>query len=308
MRLERVERRFAYLGISGIVFYLGTTEKKRRSFSFSKMTSQIFRYEFVCHQVTDTKEVIKSWCESVANKWAFQLEQGAEAGKLHYQGFVGLKKKQRKVELIKTLPEAINETSFRPVGDENAIVKYVTKCDTRVEGPWTSENMKDKVPAKRKWADEDVEEDEENWMAVELRPWQEKVWELLQTRDNRTIHWVYNPVGNEGKSFFTKWASIMHGVLGLTFGKASDLKYLVSKFKKRAYIFDLARNATVEMAEIYNALEDVKNGNFISTKYEVCQVTMKCPSIVVFSNHKPDLSALSNDRWKVWSIVDDNLV
>lgn len=274
------------------------------------MTSQIFRYSFTCHQLE--KDMVQSWCEAHGKTWAFQLEVGELTGKPHFQGFIGLKKKLRKLELVKTLPGEINEMAFQPCGDEDATIRYVTKCNTRVDGPWTCDSLKDKVPKKRKWGDISQEKIDAKMKEFEdgvLKPWQASVWALMQQEDSRIVHWVYQAEGNAGKTWFAKWAWRKHGVVCITFGKAADLYYLVSKIRCNGYNFDLARNATVAMEEIYSAIETVKNGLFVSTKYETQLVDLVIePSIVVFSNHKPDLTALSRDRWRLWTIVDDELM
>lgn len=93
-----------------------------------------------------------------------------------------------------------------------------------------------------------------------------------------------------------------HNVLTLTFGDAKDLLNLV--FKKQGlptYMFDLSRTkgGKTSMSDIYQALESVKNGYFINTKYETGVACYAIPHVIVFSNHAPDMSALSLDRWHI---------
>ena len=69
------------------------------------------------------------------------------------------------------------------------------------------------------------------------------------------------------------------------------------------YIFDISRTVpTGSMNEIYMALESVKNGYFVNTKYDTGVCCMEIPHVIVFSNHLPKLSALSGDRWKIHNL------
>ena len=55
----------------------------------------------------------------------------------------------------------------------------------------------------------------------------------------------------------------------------------------------------------HNALEDLKSGNFNSSKYNTVQVTgYKYPHIIVFRNELPDLTKLSTDRYLIAEIID----
>lgn len=57
----------------------------------------------------------------------------------------------------------------------------------------------------------------------------------------------------------------------------------------------------------YEILEDVKKGIFLSTKYECKMKTFKPPMMVIFMNHFPDISKLSEDRFDICFKTDDPL-
>ena len=69
-------------------------------------------------------------------KYAFQIEKGPETGKLHFQGFISLNKKKRAKQIGQSLNSQAYGIQFFPAYDENALIKYSTKADTRVQGPW----------------------------------------------------------------------------------------------------------------------------------------------------------------------------
>ncbi len=120
--------------------------------------------------------------------------------------------------------------------------------------------------------------------------------------DPRKIYWYHDEKGGAGKSSFAKYLWWNHGHLTLTFADAKDLLNLVYKKQGlRAYLFDLSRTkgGKSSMSDIYQALESVKNGYFVNAKYETGVACYAIPHVVVFSNHLPDMSALSADRWVI---------
>lgn len=247
--------------------------------------------------------IIAAFCAVSVKKYVFQLERGLEAKKLHYQCFVQLEVKKRPKELEKLLfAELEDHKSVKNVGAQlasqagkNQLLKYCMKTDaTKVAGPWASQQVY-----------------MGQGLLTTLRPWQEelKTSILADCTDDRKITWVYDPKGGAGKSAFAKYMAYHHSIPKFTFAAARDLLYLVSKFpNKPAYIFDLSRTkpASVSMSEIYQALEDIKNGHFISTKYECEMVLMQSPHVIVFANCLPEFEKLSADKWDVRKFGEPN--
>jgi hypothetical protein len=64
-------------------------------------------------------------------------------------------------------------------------------------------------------------------------------------------------------------------------------------------IYDLARTYADNIEHIYTTIENLKNGVYLSTKYESGQRIYKVPTIVILANFKPDTSKLSGDRWNI---------
>ena len=58
----------------------------------------------------------------------------------------------------------------------------------------------------------------------------------------------------------------------------------------------------------YSILEILKDGSAVSVKYNSLIVNFKVPNIVViFSNHMPDTSKLSEDRLQIYSVSKQEL-
>lgn len=238
--------------------------------------------------------LLKSFCTTQAKKWVFQLEKGAQTGKLHFQGYLNLKKKSRKSPLLSAISNhldlsvrAVTVSPSSAVG-RAALCEYAMKPETRVDGPW---------------ADRPI------YLGQDLfktpRPWQKEVITMLcngASPHPRKIYWYYDPVGSAGKSMLSKYLYFHHKILTLGYSDAGNLLNLVFKNQGLpAYLFDLSRTkgGKTSMSDIYQALESIKNGFFINTKYETGVACFLTPHVVVFSNELPKMDALSSDRWVI---------
>lgn len=85
-------------------------------------------------------------------------------------------------------------------------------------------------------------------------------------------------------------------------GKAADIKGALAdmveagKTIPNILIWDIPR--TLENFVSYQALEEVKNGLFFSGKFHGTQVAYNPRHVVVFANFAPDMTKMSEDRWK----------
>lgn len=52
----------------------------------------------------------------------------------------------------------------------------------------------------------------------------------------------------------------------------------------------------------FTAIEELKNGTFISTKYNTKRMRGPSPHVVIFANFEPDYTVLSKDRWIIGEI------
>jgi hypothetical protein len=140
-----------------------------------------------------------------------------------------------------------------------------------------------------------------------LYDWQKDIISIIQQEpDDRTIHWFWEKVGCSGKSTFCKYLAVKHNAL-IVSSKASDMKYMIVKFEEQygvypeIIIMDIARSKDTCNID-YEGIEEVKNGLFMSSKYECCQVIMNCPHIICFANDSPNRGDMSKDRWHVVNI------
>ena len=80
-----------------------------------------------------------------------------------------------------------------------------------------------------------------------------------------------------------------------TAGKVDDLKYV---------LMDLSRSDFNSVN--YGAIEQIKNGDFDTCKYNNINVCFAPPFFAIFTNFKLDWFSLSLDRWSLLKINKDN--
>jgi len=137
-------------------------------------------------------------------------------------------------------------------------------------------------------------------MEGDYRPYQQQLAdELNSPPDSRKIHFIVDPVGNTGKSWFIKKFLLEHPneVQILSIGKRDDLAHTIDPSKK-FFLFDLPRSGSEFMQ--YTILEQLKDRFIFSPKYQSrTKILEHLPHVVVFMNERPDMNKLSMDRYKI---------
>lgn len=225
---------------------------------------------------------------NICDQYTFQLERGA-SGNEHFQGVM----KFLNARSFNTVKDLLPKAHFEPCRRWEDAVKYCSKSETRILGPWTKNTRIRSLPR----------------VISELRNWQKNFLNIVMNDDSdRHIHWVVDIVGNVGKTALAKYLCVKHNAIYLT-GKSADVKYAITEHLEKndvnLIIFDFARSQ--ENFVSYQAIEEVKNGIFFNTKYESKMVMFDSPKIIIFANFEPDLHALSRDRWRTYSIRDDDI-
>jgi hypothetical protein len=226
----------------------------------------------------------------ICKEFCFQEETG-ENGTKHLQGCFLLKKKMRWTEF--GLPKKIH---WEKIINWKSAVAYCSKDDTR-----TGEVYTQGLPKKLK-------------IIKVLRTWQQDVCNIIKEEpDDRTIHWVYDKTGCMGKTVFSKYLYAKTDAVIATGGGNKDIACMLALLQKNGrdlndkttFIFNFPRSTE---GISYKALESVKDGLMTSTKYETTTLVFNCPHVICFSNELPIMDKLSEDRWSIWTILDDKLV
>ena len=133
-----------------------------------------------------------------------------------------------------------------------------------------------------------------------LRDWQSELnTKLNGPVDEREIIFVVDAQGNKGKSWFFRYYEQNHedNCQIILPGKKLDMAHVLHP-GKRVYLFDCPRSKQGEFIQ-YDFLEEVKNGNVFSGKYESKNKRFDVPHVVVAMNEMPDMEKLSSDRYNI---------
>lgn len=257
-------------------------------------------YDFTLFDDIESSTV-KLHLKQLAKKYCFQREKGEETGKLHYQGRLSLKCKKRESELINELKKYWQKFHISITSKANRDNDfYVSKEDTRIEGPFTD---KDEEP---EYIPKDVRK-----MANQLRPWQQKIVDMSLIEDDRAIDIIYDPNGNIGKTALCKYMDLLLGTLVLPF--VNDFKDIMRMAydagPKTAYMIDMPRAICKErLYQLFSGIEALKGGYSYDDRYTFRRRWSDRPRIFVFTNSKPDLTLLSRDMWHMWTVENYDLI
>lgn len=228
-------------------------------------------------------------------KYCFQLEKGSKNGYEHYQGRICLKARQRKKQVIDMMRIAFpnaNGLHVSPTSNANkGNYFYVTKSDTRMDGPWMDTDKLVQEPYDK---------------PVTLRDWQVRLKDLMlkleEERNDRNIVVFVNPQGKEGKSWFAGYAwNILNWIeLHSTCPSAEDIIQmahgLCEPLGRYIFLVDIPKGTAIKhWFNIAQALEKLKQGRLYDKRYKGSVKPIQKPQIVVFCNQAPPENCMSDD-------------
>jgi len=147
-----------------------------------------------------------------------------------------------------------------------------------------------------------------------LYKFQEQLLDLTNVEGTGKVIWVYDPVGQTGKTSFVRYMNIKYDVPFSYGGKCTDIinlafnnaEYLQST-EKPVFIFNFGRSTDITKIS-YNAIEQLSDGAISNTKYEAQCLVFNKPNIIVMSNELPLSSMLTKSRWITYEIKNNELV
>ena len=157
----------------------------------------------------------------------------------------------------------------------------------------------------------------EDFSETQLKPWQQLLMNIIEVPSYREVIWVIGKKGNEGKSWFQDYLESWFG-----FNRVSRVDFRIKHtnmcnvLKKKPltsvdmFLFNDGRSVTEdENSDHYRILENIKDGQATTSKYNNDVIKFKKPNtVIVFSNTMPDYGNLSMDRWKAFRIKNNELV
>lgn len=252
-----------------------------------KKISQRMHWHFTLnnYQMEDI-DVLDALFRQICTDWAFQEEIGKKEKTPHLQGAIRLKKSMRYTEFSPNKRIHWEAQRYSHM--------YALKEDTRKPGGIQRYGGTYKPQTPLKLISESS-----------LYDWQEELLNVIKSdcEDDRKVHWYWETNGNVGKSAFTKLAVVKYNCIPAISGKYADIINLVFKQdmdKCRCIIFDIPRNNGNSVS--YSAIESIKNGLIVNTKYETGYKTFNAPHVIVFSNSPPEEHKLSADKWSIKNI------
>lgn len=262
-------------------------------------------WDFRISADSTNREDITKQMKQIAKKYCFQLEKGAETGYEHFQGRLSLIKKHRKSELLQMFKEMPVPNYLEPTVNATALTGdmfYVTKHETRIDGPWDERVVEQYIP--RQYRN----------LLGKLYPYQQQIYDTASNFNTRTINMIYCTKGNQGKSTVAALCELFGK--GVDLPPVNDAEKLIQSLcdiceaknmRDPSPVFvDLPRAMNKERLNgIYTAIEQIKKGKLYDTRYRYKDYWIDSPQIWVFSNIEPDLSMLSLDRWRIWTINDN---
>lgn len=135
--------------------------------------------------------------------------------------------------------------------------------------------------------------------------WQRDLVGDLDTEpDDRSITFVVDPLGNNGKSWMCRYlkAKYPEKTQYLRIGKRDDLAHALDT-RKSIFLFDIPRRGMEYLQ--YVVLESIKDGQVFSPKYDSGTKEFEPSHVIVFSNEEPDMLALTNDRYNIIRISEN---
>ncbi|AYP28945.1 MAG: replication-associated protein [Cressdnaviricota sp.] len=241
----------------------------------------------------------KEFCK----KWAFQTEEAPTTGWLHQQCRISLHKKTTESCVVKLLTAKDVEGFHVTPTSSNACKGapfYVMKDETRIEGPWTDKDI-EPIPSTRT----SRKLDEEG-----LLPWQNQLMLEATGYNDRQIHCVIDKEGDHGKGALCKWCYV-HGYACLVppFNSPGDLiQFVNSRPVSELYMIDMPRAMPKKyLNDLYTGIETLKDGYIYDKRYRGQFKLIDEPNIIVFTNTPPKRGYLTANRWKMWTIRDNEL-
>ena len=242
----------------------------------------------------------------------FQEEQGKKTARRHHQGRFVLKGsrlgKKRLLEIFSELGDVKNLT-FEPEILYDS-TKYCTKSETRISGPYFVGTDAYKTKSQPK--------------EVTLRMWQKQLLKEIEKinktdQRDRAVIWVQDIDGGAGKSTFLKHMSFGQEnlkVKKLPLDKPDRTRMAICKIVQKkdvdvfAFDFTRTRGKETSVEDLFEVVEEIKNGHVVSVMYgNPMEVGFTSPIVIIFTNEKLNSyrKYLSDDRWHPFSIQDNTL-
>lgn len=251
-----------------------------------------------------TVEQIKETLANIATRWIFQEEKGA-MGFRHYQCTFELKVKARKHAVLLMWPNS-REVHLSPIsakGKKGGAWDYCEKKDTRVAGPWKSDDSEE--PAESKLVSDTPREFQKKIVDYVSEPY--------DVKRAREIMFVCDPKGNAGKSSLYKHLIYKKLCGHIRPGEAKEMIRAAydqwAKHKYQAWVIDIPRQSIAERftKSFWAGVETIKNGQYEDDRHTHKSEMVNNPKVILFCNDLPNID-MTEDRIVKWLVYNGKMV
>lgn len=135
----------------------------------------------------------------------------------------------------------------------------------------------------------------------QLNGWQDELYQEIDDGmySDRTIKFIVDHDGGKGKSWFCRYvlSKKPHQTQLLSIGKRDDLAHAINE-SCSIFLFNIPRGQMEYLR--YEVLEQMKDRTIFSPKYQsTTKILEKTPFIAVFSNERPDMEKMTEDRYDI---------
>ena len=141
---------------------------------------------------------------------------------------------------------------------------------------------------------------------VVWKKWQRDVLDIIESEpDDRTIHWILDRGGNQGKTFLTNYIFYHYDCIVSNENKENITKKVIKWIEKnnkhpKIIIFDIPKNNTNNLN--YTAIEKIKDGCIYSDDKK--KYLFHHPHVIIFTNNLIITDNFSKDRSNIVNITD----
>ena len=150
------------------------------------------------------------------------------------------------------------------------------------------------------------------FLASQPYDWQLQVVDIIKGEPcTRTVHCIIDPNGSAGKTTLCDYLQYMNlGKALVPMASMEDLMQAVFNIgKRRCYLMDMPKGTPKDkLGPLYAGIEKIKDGSAYDKRYAYKELHMMEPHFFVFTNKWPQLNLLSPDRWKLYAIINKQLV
>lgn len=245
-------------------------------------------------------------------KYMFSRERGVKCGTPHLQGFLEGEKRFRPSELKF---EDFKWNQLRWDKMKGSTMDNIDYCTKEYDiGPFGNNKYKD--PHMNQWVFAHgivIPRKLVTLKKKDLLPWQAEVAGWFEDYEDplfgRDIHWIWEPTGNIGKTVLATYLFDSGAEIAFVSGAKKDMKMVIADMvadgiMPKLVILDIPKCNKDHFSTA--GIEEIKNGIFMSEKFECKFCRYNRPWVLCFANCPPKVDSMSADRWKIYRYHDWN--